>query len=131
MTGSDIAFWLEGIRDDLLDLGSADVPLLVFKVVVLFGVSFFAWQFGKLVLRAVRSVVEPVLKLLWRIVSAPVRLPWKTVKRLYRLIQRRRWERQQRHAEIAEAERERERARAAARERAEALATASKILDVD
>jgi hypothetical protein len=131
MTGSDIADWIAGILDDLLDLGSADVPLLLFKLVVLFGVSFFAWQFGKLVLKAVRSVVEPVLRLLWRIVSAPVRLPFKAVKRLFRTVLRWRHARRRQQHELAEAERQREGERAAARERAEALATASKILDVD
>lgn len=66
MTGSEIAWWLEGILDDLLDLGSADIPLLLFKLFVLFVVSFFAWQLGRMVMRAVWSVTGPLLMLLWR-----------------------------------------------------------------
>ena len=93
---------------------------------VLFVVAFFAWQFGKLVLGAVWSVVQ-----LWRIVTAPVRLPWRAVKRLYRPVVRWRHARRQHQYEVVEAERKREGARAAARERSEALATARKILDVD
>ena len=73
----------------------------------------------------------PVLQLLWRIVSAPVRLPWRGVKRLYRPVGRRRYERQRRREELAEAERQRAREQEEARQRAEALAAARKILDVD
>ena len=81
------------------------MPLLVFKLFVLFVAAFFSWQLGRMVVRAVWSVAEPVLAFAWRIVTAPVRLPWRAIKRLYRPIERRRWERQRRREQLQEAER--------------------------
>jgi hypothetical protein len=105
MTGAEIAWWLEGIWYDLLHLDTADVPLLVFKLFVLFVAAFFGWQLGRMVVRAVWSVLEPVLAFAWRIVTAPVRLPWRAIKRLYRPVKQRRWERQRRREQLQEAER--------------------------
>src|SRR5512132_3079357 len=117
MTGSDIVWWLQGIFDDLLDLGAADVPLLVLKLVVLFVVVFFTWQLGRMVVRGLWSVVGPLLQLLWRIVSAPVWLPWRGLQRLYRPVQQRRYERQRQREELAAAERQRTREAEEARQR--------------
>lgn len=131
MTGDDIVWWLQGIWEDLTDLGSADVPLLVFKLFVLFVVAFFVWQVGRMVVRAIWSAVGPLLRLPWRIVTAPVRLPWRCVRRAYGAVRSRRYERQRRRVELAAAERQRDREAELARKDAEALAAARRILDVD
>jgi Zn-dependent protease with chaperone function len=131
MTGTDIAWWLEDLWYDLLHLGSADVPLLVFKLFVLFVVLFFGWQLGRMVVKAVWSVLERVLRFAWMIVSAPVRLPWRGLKRLSRPVVRRRQQRRWQREQAAEAERARMREQEEARKQAAALAAAGKVLDVD
>jgi hypothetical protein len=109
----------------------ADVPTLLFKLVVLFVAAFFGWQLGKMLVRALWSVVEPVLWFVWRVVTAPIRLPWQGLKRLYRPIARRRRERRWQREQAAEAERVRLREQEEARRHAEALEEVRRVLDVD
>jgi hypothetical protein len=69
--------------------------------------------------------------LLLKIVTAPVRLPWRGLKRLYRPVAERRRERRWRRQELAAAEQQRTRERERERKEAEALAAARRIIDVD
>jgi hypothetical protein len=131
MTGSDIAFWLAGIWDDLLNLNSADIPLLALKLFMLFIVLFFGWQFSQMIGKALWRVSEPTFRFVWRIITAPVRLPVNAVKRLSGQIAGRRRERQWQRERLAAAERAEAMRREQEQRRAEARAEMRRLLDAD
>ena len=116
MSGADILYWLENIWDDVIHLGTADIPSLIFRLLVLlaaivigqkllFAVLHILWDIVRPVVRFVRDVLAWV----WWIISAPVRVPRAWARKLAQA-QRdrenaRRWEAERRQQEQAEQER--------------------------
>ena len=135
MSGSDFLWWLEEIWLDLTNPGTADLPSLVFRLIALLFLVFA----GTFLLRVaitilgglLRSYVVPPLAFGWQVLTAPVRLPFRVVRRVIRLVRAARRQREWEHAERErKKEQEAERLAAEVRER-ERIAELQKVLKVD
>ena len=77
MSGYDIQYWFSTLWYDLTHPGSADVPMIIFKLVVL----FFGFLFAKAILGILWRVLyvetlRPILEPIFKVVFFPFRLPW-------------------------------------------------------
>lgn len=115
MSGDDILYWLDGIWYDVTNLATADIPSLLFRLFVLFAAIVIGQQIIRIVLRICSDILRPVaqlirdiLKGIWWIVSAPVRVPRDWLRKRTRAKQDRKneqyWEMQRQHKERQEAE---------------------------
>ncbi|MGK2953262.1 MAG: hypothetical protein ACSLEZ_12865 [Thiobacillus sp.] len=83
MTGQDLIFWLEDLFYDLTNPATANLPWLGIRLALLAVGVAVTYSLGRQLLGSVwRGIVSPVLRGLWRIVSAPVRIPARQVRRL-------------------------------------------------
>ena len=135
MSGSDFIWWLEEIWLDLTNPGTADLPSLVFRLIVLLLVIFggtFLLRVAVTVLGGLlRSYVVPPLAFGWQMLTAPVRLPFRLVWRIVRRVRQARRQREWEHAErVRKEQAEAERLAAGVRER-ERIAELQKVLKVD
>ena len=135
MTGSDFLFWLEGIWFDLTNLGTADLPSLFFRLVLLFALVFFGMFFVRVVLTVLRgllrSYVLPLLSWCWSVLTAPVRLPWRLLMRVWRRLTRTRGAKAYARAELKRKEQQEAERLAAERRERERIAELRKVLKVD
>lgn len=121
MTGQELIFWLEDLFYDLTNPATANLPWLGIRL-ALFAVGVaITYSLGKRLLGSLwRGVVSPVLHGLWRLVTAPVRVPARSIRRLRQRRANRRAMRlheAEAHARLAQQDRE----RAAATEQVAAL----------
>jgi hypothetical protein len=135
LTGSDLWLSLELLIDDLLNPSTADIPQLVFRLIVaallLWGGFLFMRVFLTVTGKLLREFLLPPLRLLWRVVSYPFRLPYRLFRRVRLFVGRRRAARQYAMAEIARLENERREREDADRRERERLATLERILRPD
>lgn len=83
MTGQDLIFWLEDLFYDLTHPATANLPWLLIRLALFAVVAAVTYSLGRQLLGSVwHGIVSPVLRGLWRIVSAPVRVPARQVRRL-------------------------------------------------
>lgn len=83
MTGQDLVFWLEDLFYDLTNPATANLPWLGIRLAILAVGVVVTYSLGKRLLGAVWSgIAAPVLHGLWRLVTAPVRIPARQVRRL-------------------------------------------------
>src|SRR5512147_2862643 len=112
MSGSDFLWFLEEIWLDLTHLDTADLPSLVFRIIVLVGVLFFGTFLLRVTVTVIgglmRSYIVPPVVFLWEALTYPVRLPFRVVRRVR---QRRRQEREYARAEQRQRELEESKAR--------------------
>lgn len=135
MTGADFLRWLEAIWFDLTNPDTADLPSLVFRLIVLVLLIFFGTFLLRVTLAVLgelaRNYVLPLLAFVWNALTYPFRLPFRIVRRLrLRIISRRnqlRWEREE---QLRRERQETEREEAGRRER-ERIAALQKVLKVD
>ena len=135
MSGSDFLWWLEEIWLDLTNPGTADLPSLVFRLIVLLFLVFAGTFLLRVAVTVVggllRSYVLPPLAFVWRTVTAPVRLPWRLTRRVIRRVRSARKQREWEHAErVRKEEAAAERLAAEVRER-ERIAELQQVLKVD
>jgi hypothetical protein len=126
MTGSELIEWFRGIWDDITNPAYADIPVLLVKLFVTGFGLIVVWTLGAWILRGLWETFSPLILWIWRVATAPARLPWHGVKALmsaYRKRQERKkqekWVRRQEEQQRFEAEQERLRELSAAREREE------------
>lgn len=135
MTGSDLWLTLELLIDDLLNPSTADLPSLVFRLIVaaliLWGGFLFVRVFLTVTGKLLREFLLPPLRLVWRIVSYPFRLPYRLFRRVRLLVGRRRAIRENAMAEQARLENERQRQEEAERLERERLQALERILRPD
>lgn len=112
MTGQELIFWLEDLFYDLTNPATANLPWLGIRL-ALFAVGVaVTYSLGRQLLGAVWSgIVAPVLHGLWRLVTAPVRIPARQVRRLrQRMATRRAIRLREAEARARQAQQDRERA---------------------
>lgn len=107
MTGSDISYFLSDLLNDLLNLGSADLFSIAFRlVVVLMGLVVVA-VLVKFLARIFWDVFGGIFKGFWWVLSTPHRLPQEWIRQAKAKKQRKQWKEQdQIQAEKAQFERE-------------------------
>jgi hypothetical protein len=126
MTGQDLIFWLEDLFYDLTHPATANLPWLLIRL-ALFAVGVaVTYSLGRQLLGSVwRGIVSPLVRGLWRMVTAPVRIPARQVRRLrQRLATRRAIRLREAEARARLAQEARERAAVA-----EQVATIRRTLD--
>lgn len=117
MSGDDILYWVGEIWYDVTNLATADIPSLLFRLFVLFAAIVIAQKIIRIVLRICRDVLQPVaqlicdiLKGIWWVVFAPVRVPLGWLCKLRQAkedrARQRHWEMQRRQDEIQRQEKE-------------------------
>src|SRR5512132_352565 len=122
MSGSDFLWFLEEIWLDLTHLDTADLPSLVFRIMVLVGVVFFGTFLLRVTVTVIggltRSYIVPPVAFLWDVLTYPLRLPFRVMKRVRgRIRERRRYAEAERRQREMEEEKRREAAEAERRER--------------
>jgi len=135
VTGSDLWLALELLIDDLLNPSTADLPSLVFRLIVaallLWGGFLFVRVFLTVTGKLLREFLLPPLRLIWRIISYPFRLPYRLYRRVRLFVGRRRAVRQSVLAEATRLENERREREEADRRERERLAALERILRPD
>lgn len=128
MTGSDLWLALELLIDDLLNPSTADLPSLVFRLIVaallLWGGFLFLRVFLTVTGKLLREFLLPPLRFFWRIISYPFRLPYRLFRRVRLFVGRRRAIRRsvlQEQARLENEKRDREEEERRERERLAAL----------
>jgi hypothetical protein len=119
MTGSDFVAFLDGIFFDLANPGTADLPSLFFRLALLIFGCLLLWKIVTAFLGSLWRGIMPAMRVLWRVVTAPLWLPYRLLVWLWRPLKkwysnrRRTWQERQRFerelAERQELQRERER----------------------
>ena len=113
MSGADILYWLGDIWYDVTHLGTADIPSLIFRLLVLLAALVIGQHVVKTVLRILWDICKPIVHLIrdilwgiWWVVSAPVRVPLGWIRKgrqaREKRQQARRWEMQQQRDEQRE-----------------------------
>lgn len=135
MTGSDLWLSLELLIDDLLNPSTADLPSLFFRLIVaallLWGGFLFVRVFLTVTGKLLREFLLPPLRLLWRVISYPFRLPYRLFRRVRLVLSRRRAARRYALAEMTRVETERREREEEERKERERLAAIERILRPD
>ena len=135
MSGADFLWFLEEIWLDLTNLDTADLPSLVFRLIVLVGAVFCGTFLLRVVLMVLKRLADdyvfPPIVFLWDVLTYPFKLPFRVVRRVRsRIRSNREYARGERRTRELEEEKRREAAEADARER-ERLAELKGLLKPD
>jgi hypothetical protein len=86
VSGADFLWFLESLWLDLTNLDTADLPSLVFRIIVLVGVLFFGTFLLRVTVTVIggltRSYIVPPVVLVWDVLTYPLRLPFRIVRRV-------------------------------------------------
>lgn len=133
MTGYELAWFFEDLLYDITNPSGANVVWLLVRLVIVFVVSMTLYSIGKRLIEDLwRSVVKPLLMLVWRLLTAPVRLPIRWfVRGIVRPLRRRRERRRYEEAEQRQHEEQRAQAAREAEDERQRLAELERILRVE
>lgn len=99
MSGHDILYWFSNLWNDLTNLGTADIPSLVFRIVLLGFGLLIAKALLQMLWRIVGELLEAIWSLVWGILRTVTFPIWYPIRAMYRWqkerYRNRQWQRQQ------------------------------------